>query len=153
METSLLNQAPKWAWWIAGAIAVILPAAYGLGRLYLWWRAEVNKTRASEREQLRKESEMAERTALDAADDVIAHLTNRVDQQGAELTQVKAKLDEERDGRTKCEAFHASTRAMLKLVAMWAKKRGMPTTKELDDLIDEDGSRPHRPLPPQEGGK
>lgn len=152
--------APEWALAVAGAVAVLVPAGYGIGRLYRWWQ-KTRRDQAAEDQRVSSETvTAARRSAIAEAYEIVDRLTKQVAGHGDELRELREQGDERErkalDRAAKCEEEHAETRAecagtraMLKMLASQAKRRGIPLTKELERLIEEGGSGPHTPLPPE----
>ena len=129
---------PRWVMVLAGAVLALLPAAYGAARLWFW----LSKTRRTlDAEESKRVSEQAKEVKREA----LAEAWATVDRQNAALVQKEAELRAYRERLDQCVA----ERAMLRIVVAWAKRRGMPMTPELEQLLAT-GSKEHPALPPGE---
>lgn len=149
--------APWWAVVVTGAILTLIPAGYGLARLWFWWKNRRNQAAQAEQAAHDARIELIKQAALKQASAVIEQLSKKVEAHDAELEKIRLDSEEKEKQANKrtadCEAEHArtrataaGTRATLKMVVVWAKRRGLPMTRELEELINEDSSAQHPPI-------
>lgn len=141
-----VTKAPAWAYYVAGAVLVLLPSLYGLSKLYFWVQGELRKKRKADDELEDAQRRTASEDVVRAATQVNAELTARVQSLSAEVSQLRGECAQCHAEHAQTRADHAGTKALLKIVALWAQKKGMPVTPELERIIKEDSSHPHKPL-------
>jgi chromosome segregation ATPase len=154
-----MDNTPVWVLSIAGAIAVLTPAVWKLS-------TTVNRILEQRRERLKKERKDKtdadnedERSARQEAWEVVDRLTKELElekqrRQDAEtktearMKAMESKVDAVQQRAGRCETEHAATLATLRTILPWAKRRGLPMTPQLEELMNSPppGSKAHVPL-------
>lgn len=131
---------PRWAQTVAATVAALATAAGTAAGAYYLFRGRA-------RENTRAESKLADERAAAEGEraaavkrEALAEAWATVDKQNVRLEQQEDELREARDRLARCEA----DRAVLRLVVAWAKRKGMPMTPELDELLRERSAHPPR---------
>lgn len=138
-----VTKAPAWAYYAAGAVIVLLPSAYALFKLIFWVKEEWRKAKKADDELEEAQRKAAEEAAARSAAMINASLNSQVQLLVAEVQDLRVKVND-------CHTDRAGVKALLRLVALWAQKKGMPMTSELERIIKEDSSSPHKPVAPTE---
>lgn len=118
--------APRWAAYVAGALAVLVPALGAAVGLYFTLREKKATADQSEQDAYEARIKRIRTEALDEARVGMTELTKRVTDQESELRLIREAL-------SKCKA----DRKALRLIAGWAKTLGMPISQELEDILKE----------------
>lgn len=134
---------PRWVQVIAGVVGVLATTAgTAVGAYYLFRgkrRADAKEEQDLADERAAKDGERAAAVKREA----LAEAWATVDRQNARLEDQEQEIRELRAQITRCEA----DRAALKVIAAWARTKGMKVTPEIEELM-RGGARP--PEPPHE---
>jgi hypothetical protein len=129
---------PRWVMILAASALALIPAAYGVAKLWFWLSKTRREMDAEEQARLDEQAKTVKREALQEAWATVDRQNVLIEQQEKEIRTYRERLDQ-------CVA----ERAMLRIVVAWAKGAGMPMTPDLERLIA-DGSKSHAPLPDPE---
>lgn len=159
------DNTPGWVMAIVASIVALVGAAYVVVKLAFHVQDRLAESAAkkadAERDKKRKDEEVSaesERTTTAEVWQVVDRLQKQIEEQREIFDAQKKRWDEikemienreqeARERATKCEAEHAGTRAMLRLVIAFAKKKGMVVPLEMESQLRDslpDPSGTHR---------
>lgn len=120
------DAAPIWAINLAKVVAILVPS--GAAVIGLWFLFRKKKTEADTANQ-----DAQDARAFRIKREALAEAWDTVDRVNEMLKANEQELRVTRDLLSKCE----KDRAVLRLIASWARRNGMPMTPEIDELLKE----------------
>lgn len=122
------DTAPVWAIHLAKIVAVLVPSgAAVIGLWFLFRKKQTEATTAT--------NDAQDARALRIKREALAEAWDTVDRVNERLESNEQELRHTRDLLSKCE----KDRAVLRLIASWARRNGMPMTPEIDELLKDSG--------------
>jgi hypothetical protein len=150
---------PLWVLAFVASIGAMCGAGYGIAKLYYFVLDRRLAYRQKLSEVTRQDDSTDRRTAAQEAWEVVDRLTAELEAVTPRIKEIQTaceqiKKDSDDRERTsakraaKCEADHAGTKRVLKIVVAWGKQKGMKLPPDLEKEInemdgdEEDKSRP-----------
>lgn len=144
---------PQWVQVIGKVLGILIASAGGAIGVYFMFRKKTLTATAEQQELADKRAEREAERSSKVKRDALAEAWATVDRQNDRLEEQEQEIRALREQIGRCEA----DRAALKIIAAWARRKGMPLTPEIDELLrtrepakDGSGGAPALPTEPRE---